>query len=288
MLRSQQQPIGALLPSYDGVRGPSPAEDFDYAAGLAVGEQVPGVGLYNGALAELCRRELGSSSACEPGPLEPGSEAYSSQLRRALTQAQRRQTPPPALRLAYKHMSKCGGSYLVSLLVNMTRGMPGVLNQEFFDEEHAVTPARHAGNFIIASIRNPCDYYVSLWAFQSQKPWSRTQNAAHGGTLWQPEATTCDLGRECPRQPESVNSDPDKLEAWVNLTMHKRPGHGILTHRIYDQLVEQRDSLRCWADNLLECTDAFDDAAVSSGMASFDPDADIDCWVRTLTLTRTS
>ena len=53
MLRSQQQPSGALLPSYDGVRGASPAEDFDYEAGLAVGEQAPGVGLYNGALAAV-------------------------------------------------------------------------------------------------------------------------------------------------------------------------------------------------------------------------------------------
>ena len=282
MLRPQ--PSGALLPSYEGARRASLAEDYDYEAGFAVGEKAPGMGLYTEALAELCRRELGSSAACEQGPLEPGSEAYSEQLRRALIQAQRRQTPfdapPPALQLAYKHMSKCGGSYLVSLLVNMTRGMHGLLNKEFFDEEHAVTPARRAGTFIIASMRNPCDYYVSLWAFQSQKRWSTVQNAAHGGTLWQPEATTCDRGRKCPLQPESANSDPDKFEAWVNLTMHTRPGHGILTYRFYDQLVEQRDSLRCWADNLLECADSFDDTAVSSGMASFDPDANVDCWVR--------
>ena len=282
MLRSQ--PSGALLPSFDGVHRASPAEDYDYEAGFAVGEQAPGMGLYTEALAELCRRELGSSSACEQGPLEPGSEAYSEQLRRALTKAQRWQTPfdapPPALRLAYKHMSKCGGSYLVSLLVNMTRGMHGLLDKEFFDEEHAVTPERHAGTFIIASIRNPCDYYVSLWAFQSQKRWSTVQNAAHGGTLWQPEATTCDRGRKCPLQPESANSDPEKFEAWVNLTMHKRPGHGILTYRFWEQLVEQRDTLQCWSDNLLDCADSFDDTAVSSGMASFDPDANVDCWVR--------
>ena len=287
MLLRAQQPSGALLPSYDGMRRGSPTEEYDYEAGLAVGEQAPGMGLYTEALAELCRRELGSSAACEQGPLDPGSAAYSEQLRRALTKAQRRQTPsdappPPALQLAYKHMSKCGGSYLVSLLVNMTRGMHGLLNKDFFDEEHAVTPERHAGSFIIGSIRNPCDYYVSLWAFQSQKTWAIVQNAAHGGTLWQPEATTCDRGRKCPLQPESANSDPDKFEAWVNLTMRKQPGvHGVLTHRFYDQLVEQRDSLQCWADNLLECADAYNETAVSSGMASFDPDANVDCWVRT-------
>ena len=68
----------------------------------------------------------------------------------------------------------------------------------------------------------------------------------------------------------------------MNLTMRKQPGvHGVLTHRFYDQLVEQRDSLQCWADNLLECADAYNETAVSSGMASFDPDANVDCWVRT-------
>ena len=245
-----QEPSGAMLPSYDSVRSALPQEGYDYETGFALEEQASGMQLYTESPTHVSVAQ-------------------------------------PALKLGYKHMSKCGGSYLVQLLRNMTRGMPGVLNTFFFDERYAVTPARHNGTYIIASVRNPCDYYVSLWAYQSQKPWAAEQNAAHGGTLWQPEATTCGLGSvNCPLQPESANSDPNMFEAWMNLTLRTNgrsagSPHGILTYRFWDQLVKQHDSLQCWADNMLECADSFDDAEVSTGMANFNPEANIDCWIRT-------
>ena len=130
MLRPQ--PSGALLPSYEGARRASLAEDYDYEAGFAVGEQAPGMGLYTEALAELCRRELGSSAACEQGPLEPGSEAYSEQLRRALIQAQRRQTPfdapPPALQLA-RHVPAAPPPARLARGALVPRGLPAEQQQ---------------------------------------------------------------------------------------------------------------------------------------------------------------
>lgn len=80
---------------------------------------------------------------------------------------------PPALRLAYKHMSKCAGTYLQDIVVNVTAGGPPktqILDEMFLKEQYAVTPARHRGRFVIGSTRNPCDYYLSLWAYQAKKP----------------------------------------------------------------------------------------------------------------------
>lgn len=283
---ASRSPVGALLSASGGGHGIVPMvlqqvplstgrddedEDFDYQPGMAEAGHMDGMEVYSDALRRMCRGEEGEPLACE--------QEYRARQAGAPTTTH----PKNHLMLGYKHFSKCAGTYLVSLIVNMTRRNPGVLAPGFFSERRAVTKERHENKFLIGSTRNPCDYYVSLWSYQSEKPWSVKQNAAHGGNLWQPEARACQHG--CPA---SANSDPHKFAAWVNLTVQTSPGkpnakHGIMTYRFWDMLVKKHDTLQCWGNNLLGCAKLFDDDVVSAGMAEFDPDEDIDCWVATET-----
>merc|ERR1719265_2105015 len=54
--------------------------------------------------------------------------------------------------LAIKHMGKTGGEFM------------------------ALTDERHAGKFVIAGKRNPCDFYVSLWAWGHGRSWAESMN----------------------------------------------------------------------------------------------------------------
>ena len=103
------------------------------------------------------------------------------------------------LTLKFKHMSKCAGTEIAHLLRAATRGGHAVPFQ-VIGETFGVTAARRRGAFVIASVRNPCDYYVSLWAYQHRKPWARRQSeasrAASGAELFE-HAPRHGLHRTC-------------------------------------------------------------------------------------------
>lgn len=89
----------------------------------------------------------------------------------ASTSAEKRTSPI----LAVKHISKTGSSTILSLLGRMTDKLPSLYpgHGEFvhyIDELSPVSSKADGGpkQFVISSIRNPCDWYVSLWAFSSQ------------------------------------------------------------------------------------------------------------------------
>jgi hypothetical protein len=66
--------------------------------------------------------------------------------------------PPP---LWYNHLAKTGGTFLRVALEDVVVGNIGVI-----DEVHGLRDVSRPP-FTIGSIRNPCDYYVSLWAANS-------------------------------------------------------------------------------------------------------------------------
>lgn len=63
----------------------------------------------------------------------------------------------------YDHMPKAGGTFLIELFAAAV----GEENLEAIREFHGLVED-NASSFTIGSIRNPCDYYVSLWAFGSK------------------------------------------------------------------------------------------------------------------------
>lgn len=77
--------------------------------------------------------------------------------------------------LAYKHMPKAGGTFLTAVL-RETFGDNVLVVNDFISTNHffnATLSGRardEAGRqFLLGSVREPCDYYVSLWAFGRQQ-----------------------------------------------------------------------------------------------------------------------
>ena len=194
----------------------------------------------------------------------------------------------PVLQLAYKHMSKCAGTFIREVVQNLTASQPGLLREDLLSEQLSLTAARRDGAFVIASVRNPCDYMASLWAYQTEKPWSLSQNRQFNGSLWQPEAAECvkygpHADKMPPKCPPSANSDPGKWGHWVNETQ-RGSDVGIMTYRFWEQLVAGSDELTCYADKLLNCSRNAPARTVQRDMAAFAPVAVADCWVYTETL----
>ena len=71
----------------------------------------------------------------------------------------------PRVRLIYKHVAKTGGQAVVSYLHAEYRALMADGTITIRSEREPVTLADAALAFIISSVRNPCAFYVSLWAF---------------------------------------------------------------------------------------------------------------------------
>mmetsp|Transcript_4881 Transcript_4881/g.12586 ORF Transcript_4881/g.12586 Transcript_4881/m.12586 type:complete len:264 (+) Transcript_4881:238-1029(+) len=65
--------------------------------------------------------------------------------------------------LLFKHFPKCAGSYAKGL---MDAAVPG---HKLEPESGSVTKKSWIENYVISVIREPCDWYVSLWAFGSSQ-----------------------------------------------------------------------------------------------------------------------
>jgi hypothetical protein len=163
------------------------------------------------------------------------------------------------IRLGYKHMSKCGGVFLNNLLRDVVKV------HHFYPEETGLTHERTHDVFVIASTRNPCDYYVSLWAYQHDKWFSGEQNEKHD---------FFDFGKP--------HENATKFREW--LAWVQGPQFSVMSVRFWETLVAQKDGLSCWADSLGSCTKNTNDGAVERDLAHFDPFDTVDCWLYTETL----
>ena len=67
---------------------------------------------------------------------------------------------PNRTRLLFKHFPKAGGSFAKGVLANC---VPGSM-QLLLEHEH-LKPEHQRNAFVIASVREPCAAYVSLWAY---------------------------------------------------------------------------------------------------------------------------
>lgn len=80
----------------------------------------------------------------------------------------------PSIDLAMKHVSKAGGSFMINVINNMTVNFNPhgrTLFTQYFSEYPVPEEDflhRKDSFFLVSSIRNPCDWYVSQWAFASQ------------------------------------------------------------------------------------------------------------------------
>jgi hypothetical protein len=167
------------------------------------------------------------------------------------------------IRLGFKHMSKCAGTDIIALL-NESK-----IEFRSYGEREGLTAARTKQTFVMASVRNPCTYLLSLWAYQAGKAWAPVQNqhaAALGFRLWGETGS------------KPLQSDSGAFAAWSRLTM-QGGNHSVMAYRFFETLVEQKDGLRCHLDQFFQCARTFDDDAVERGLRRFSEHSHVDCWI---------
>mmetsp|Transcript_9253 Transcript_9253/g.21499 ORF Transcript_9253/g.21499 Transcript_9253/m.21499 type:complete len:247 (+) Transcript_9253:22-762(+) len=74
-------------------------------------------------------------------------------------------SPPPRLRLIYKHVAKTGGQSIISALRVEHGDLLADRTIVIRSEREMITAEDARDAYIISSIRNPCALYLSLWAW---------------------------------------------------------------------------------------------------------------------------
>lgn len=160
--------------------------------------------------------------------------------------------------LVFKHLSKIAGTYVIDVLDRVM----GHGNWTLVDELFGLTKKRKREGFVISTTRNPCDYYVSLWAFDSTKNFALFSMQDGGSAFF-----------------EEGNANATKFGNWLSWVQSH--GHGIMSYRLFETLVSARDGMTCWDQELGFCGEKFNDTNVELGLASFSPKDTADCWIHT-------
>lgn len=184
--------------------------------------------------------------------------------------------------LVLNHLAKCGGSFAKRVLWEAVPG-PRLRIQE--EETSLSEKDLEQNNFIIGIVRNPFDYYVSLWAYTSE-PFTCCFKRAL--TLQQRQET---LGRERPLG--SSVEDRERFRRWLRAVSSEELG--VLSLRFYGSYLRGWDgpgaSSLPYNWQYITARSAAAQAAapkVNAALANFSGAVvagPVSCWVQTEALT---
>jgi hypothetical protein len=175
--------------------------------------------------------------------------------------------------LLYNHMPKAGGSFIRTTLEDTAKKVIPPNNLRIVMEAQGLTEDDRRHTFIIGSVRNPCDYYVSEWAFHHRMQWPGYPKEYYGVS-------------------EDLNTTEDqrRFGEWLRwLTPDAKPP-GLLTAIMLESYftesvvnVSRKLSIMHGEGNT-RYPEA-DRRTYLAAAASFGPDSAVDCWVKTENLT---
>lgn len=167
---------------------------------------------------------------------------------------------PPFL---YDHMPKAGGTFLIPLF----RHSVGRENFDFRPEFSNVTWRDIEANFVVGSVRNPCDYYVSLWAYGSD----------HGGAMMHKIPKKDRYVYENTSANRDSREDIRRFHQWVRM-LNKKGHPGIMSVRFARSYAVLRRDIKSMAPPM--ALDDEDLEAVRRALATPAFFKRVDCWVR--------
>lgn len=130
--------------------------------------------------------------------------------------------------VTFNHLPKAGGSFAKEVLWKSLR--QDNLHAEM--EHESVTPEDLADTFVIGMIRNPFDYYISMWCYHSENRYN-----AEGHPNWVVEGLTEEQQAECLGTAKpghnwgDVADDIQKFRSFVRTMNDEKMG--LLTNRFY-------------------------------------------------------
>lgn len=81
----------------------------------------------------------------------------------------------------YKHLSKTAGTLTSMVMRELNNATGGEGEFEFVKDERPLGD-RRINDFVVGSIRNVCDWYLSMWMFSPHTACVRTPEGSHSGT----------------------------------------------------------------------------------------------------------
>lgn len=166
-------------------------------------------------------------------------------------------------KLLYDHMPKAGGTFLIPLL----RQAVGGANFAFRSEFSPLLKSDVRKDFVIGSVRNPCDYYVSLWAYGSD----------HGGAMMARVPKENRYLYANTSATRNSSTDIHRFHKWVR--MLNQPGHpGVMSVRFARSYAQMDRSIQASAPPV---TLSHSDLMSVKRSLKFPGFLErVDCWVR--------
>merc|ERR1719162_2405617 len=141
----------------------------------------------------------------------------------------------------------------------------------YVDELSPVLRSRQHQSFVISSVRNPCDWYVDLWAKTEEKD-RQALNSKFG--------TSTDL------EPffDDDNLDAKKFSNWMSWALAKNSvasGANIMSIRFWETLIAGKHVFGGYnGQRLDEYMQSFNrHPDIESALQTFSPNSVVDCWV---------
>lgn len=170
------------------------------------------------------------------------------------------------LGLAFKHIAKVGGTTVHRVLKDMMSECADCPPLYTVNEHHSLPAAVNKEYFVITGVRNPCDYYLSMWAYEHDKDFVHALDAEHNNLLFDFET--------------DLHSNTTKFENW--LAVINSGSNGLMSVRYWENFVDRPDKLTCMCETKYasSCQEHMNDSAVDASLATFDPTRAADCWYR--------
>merc|ERR1719265_2145261 len=170
---------------------------------------------------------------------------------------------PSAPKAVYDHMPKAGGTFLTELIRSAVRRRNFVNVGEF----QSLSEELRNSSFVIGSVRNPCDYYLSLWAY----------GADNGGAMMSriPKEQKFVYNTTSPNR----DSDSDILlfDKWVRMV--SKPGQpGIMSVRFARSYAKMDRDVGAQAPP--SALSRIDLEAVRRSLSNSSYMDRVDCWVK--------
>lgn len=205
-----------------------------------------------------------------------------SQMSSAPAETKRKSHAPKAVFL-YDHLPKAGGSFVRGVLTGPGSKVISPDHLRILEEPETLSEEDRQLAFTVGSVRNPCDYYVSCWAFSGKLPPATREHFLGKAPR---------NGVELYGASEELNTpeDQQRFGKWLRHIMPDGIVPGLATARLLWSYANQSVGNATKPEPTLQSVNLANNPFTEEdrltyyrAAVSFDPSS-VDCWIKTETI----